>query len=125
MDYRIWHTLSTGLLVAFGTGMSFCALFSSTPARAAPTDTFCTPVQVVDWGVRVHVRCAAAVGGIIYFAVSTSDSQRAARVLSLASTALVAGRTLIINYDPADLSGASFGCQTNDCRVIRAIGFGQ
>ena len=94
-------------------------------AQAAPTDTFCTPVQVVEWGVRVHVKCSAAVGGVVYFATPTSDAQRAARVLSVISTALVAGRTLVINFDPADPSGAVFGCAASDCRVIRAIGFGQ
>ncbi len=107
--------------LAVGSG----ALFSVSSARAAPTDTLCTPVQVVDWGARVHVRCSAAVGGVIYFATATADTQHAARVLALVSTALVAGRTLIINFDPEDTSGASFGCQANDCRTIRAIGFGQ
>jgi hypothetical protein len=112
---------SKTFLFQLATGLTLSAL----PAAAAPQDTSCTPTQVVEWGTRVHVRCAAAVGGISYFALSTSEPHRAARVLSLATTALVAGRTLIINFDPADLSGASFGCQTNDCRVIRAIGFGQ
>ena len=115
------NSFSKTLLVPLAMGLALSAM----PAAATPQDTSCTPTQVVEWGTRVHVRCAAAVGGVSYFALSTSEPHRAARVLSLASTALVAGRTLIINFDPADLSGASFGCQTNDCRVIRAIGFGQ
>ena len=65
------------------------------------------------------------IGGIFFFAVSTQDAQFAARVLSVITTAQVAGRTLTILYDPADLSGAAIGCQNNDCRLIRAVGFGQ
>ena len=40
-------------------------------------------------------------------------------------TALVAGRTLIVKLEPADLSGAGIGCESNDCRLIRRIGFGK
>jgi hypothetical protein len=96
-------------------------------AAAAPTDTFCTPDQVVVFtnAPRLHVHCAAAVGGISYFAVSTSDQAQAARVLSVISTALIAGRTLVIRYDPNDLSGAAIGCLNSDCRLIQAVGFGK
>jgi hypothetical protein len=87
----------------------------------------CTPIGVMTYtkSGRVHVECAAAVNGIRFFAVSTGDAANAARVLSTITTAQVAGRTLTILYDPADLSGASIGCQTNDCRLILAVGFGQ
>ena len=97
------------------------------PAIAAPTDIFCTPNQVVVFTTapRLHVRCEESFGGVIYFATATADTGQAARILSIIETALVAGRTLIINYDPNDLTGASIGCQTKDCRLIRAIGFGK
>jgi hypothetical protein len=102
-------------------------LFALAPqaANAAPVDGFCTADQVMVWTNRVHVRCATPVGSIKYFAISTSDQAQAARVLSVINTALVAGRTLTIRHDPADLSGASIGCLTSDCRLIQAIGFGQ
>jgi hypothetical protein len=93
--------------------------------QGAETWISCVPVGVVTYRIRVHIHCAAAVGGISYFAVSTTDTAYAARVLSTISTAQVAGRTLSIIYDPADLSGASIGCQTNDCRLILGVGFGQ
>lgn len=98
---------------------------SSEHAKAAETWVSCTPVSIVTYQVRVHVRCAAPVGGILFFAVSTQNSAFAARVLSVIATAQVAGRTLSILYEPTDLSGAAIGCQTNDCRLIRAVGFGQ
>ncbi len=74
---------------------------------------------------RIHVRCAAAVGGISYFVISTIDAPTAARVLSMLTTAQVAGRTLSIRYDPSDLSGGAIGCQTNDCSLILSVSFGQ
>jgi hypothetical protein len=84
----------------------------------------CTPVFVAVFGNRVHVECAAAVGGIKFFAVSTSNTAHAARILSTASTAQVAGRNLLIWYDPANTSGTSFGCGAGDCRTIDGLAFG-
>jgi hypothetical protein len=106
---------------------SLWALSLAGTAQAAPTDTFCTPNQVVvfDDAPRLHVRCDESAGGIMYFAIDTNDAAQAGRVLSVIQTALVAGRTLIVNYDPADLGGAAIGCQTNECRLIRRIGFGK
>ena len=96
-------------------------------AQAAPVDVACTPDEVVVFTTapRLHVRCAAPVGNIRYFALATTDQAQAARVLSVINTALVAGRTLSIRYDPVDLSGASIGCLNSDCRLIRSIGFGK
>jgi len=102
-------------------------LMPVTPAAAAPTDISCVPVQVAVFvkASRIHVRCAAAVGGISYFAIATNDAPLAARVLSILTTSQVAGRTIGIRYDPADLSGGPIGCQTNDCRLIIEVWFGQ
>ena len=96
-------------------------------AAAAAVDTYCTPDQVIVFTTapRLHVHCTASVGGVSYFALSTTDQAQAARVLSVINTALVAGRTLTIRYDPNDLSGSSIGCQNNDCRLIQGIGFGR
>jgi hypothetical protein len=106
-------------------GTIIALLLAAGGAHAAETWISCTPVQIVTYKSRVHVRCAAAVGGISYFAAATQDNAYAARVLSVITTSQVAGRTLSILYDPADLSGAAIGCQTNDCRLIHAVGFGQ
>jgi hypothetical protein len=102
-------------------------LLGSGVAAAAVTDISCIPVQVAVFTTapRLHVRCAASVGGITFFALSTADGPLAARVLSILSTAQVAGRTLGIRYDPADTSGTSIGCQANDCRLIVEVWFGQ
>jgi hypothetical protein len=96
-------------------------------SSATSQDISCVPVQVVVFTTapRMHVRCASAVGGIVYFAQSTSNSALASRVLAVLTTAQVAGRTLVIRYNPADTSGAAIGCLVSDCRLIQAVGFGR
>jgi hypothetical protein len=87
----------------------------------APTDEWytCTSVGVAAYAARIHVQCSnPAPDGIYYFALSTADSHNAARTLSVLSMAHVTGKPLEILYDPTDLSGAAFGCQTDDCRLI-------
>lgn len=87
-------------------------------AQAIPKATsICTPVAVGNFINRIHVRCSVAVSGILYFAVATSNANNAARSLALLSVALASGHDVRIYYDPADLSGAAIGCQTNDCRL--------
>ncbi len=96
-------------------------IFAPLPAYAGQW-TDCTPSNVMTSQNRVHVKCEETVGGIQYFAVSAEDPANAARTLSSLSTALVAGKTVSIYYEPTDLSGAAFGCQTNDCRLIIFLG---
>lgn len=95
----------------------------ATPALAA---TFtCTPVDVTAYSGRVHVKCSSPAddgGSMIYFwAVSTGDQENANRFLTLAVSALVSGRQLVLAYTPGDTSGVPFGCQAADCRVPISI----
>jgi hypothetical protein len=97
-------------------------LEASAPA-AGPADVFaCTPTGVAAFTNRVHVRCSA--GGppnntVFYFAYcSTQDSALASRFLSIFTTAKVTGKNIDIFYNPTDLSGATCGCSTADCRVL-------
>ncbi|MCZ7572790.1 MAG: hypothetical protein M5U01_29900 [Ardenticatenaceae bacterium] len=86
------------------------------------TWTTCTPARVGVFTTRIHIKCAAAVGGIWYFAVATTDDAHAARVLSLLNTALVTGRSLVILYNPSDTTGGPpIGCAANDCRLLLAL----
>lgn len=78
----------------------------------------CSPSYVGEFDNRVHVRCStAAPGAIYYFATPTSDSKRAARVLSVFLTAKALGKNLRMYYNP-NSSGSSFGCGYSDCRPI-------
>lgn len=101
------------------------AQLSSLPASPNAVWTSCTPENIAAYTTRVHVKCTAAVGGIQYFAVSTSNAAFAARTLSVLSTAQVAGRTLNILYEPDDTSNLPPGCMESDCRALLAASFGQ
>jgi hypothetical protein len=101
-------------------------------ARADQIFELCKPNQVMSFSSRVHVRCDKPVpilGGtkaISYFAIGTSaDPRLVNRAMALGVSAQVNGKALVILFDPADESGASFGCQANDCRTIVAIGLEQ
>jgi hypothetical protein len=119
MNNHTLRRIGRGLLLAVG--------LAAAPAWTAPVEVFCTPNQVVvlTEAPRLQVRCDESFGGVVYFAAPTADAAQAGRVLSVIQTALVAGRTLIVNYEPADLSGSVIGCQSKDCRLIRQIGFGK
>lgn len=109
----------TGILLTLG-------MLPVASATGQPVDTICKPKNVVVWNVqpRVHVQCTATVGGgIRYFAYPADDPDAVARVLTILTAARAAGADLVINYDPADTSGAAKGCNPNDCRLIRAVGF--
>lgn len=104
---------------------------SQAPANAplaAPTWISCTPVGVGTFTTsgfkRIHVRCATAVSGISFFAVSASDPDNAARALAILNAVQLAGRTLNIQYDPADTSGNAWGCNSSDCRIILGLEYG-
>lgn len=100
------------------------AMASNSLGLAAPeaeTWVSCTPLNVGALNNRIHVRCAESYGGVYYFAMPNDNPAHVARTLSLLSTAQVAGRTLSILYDPADLSGAGWGCAESNCRALRAV----
>ncbi|MBT8401695.1 MAG: hypothetical protein KJO98_14550 [Rhodothermia bacterium] len=106
-------TAAVALLASLG--------LASAPAYAV--ETSCTPLNVIVFTNRVHIKCEESVGGISFFAASTADAAHVARVLSVISTATVAGRPVTVFYDPADTSGTAIGCAANDCRLIQAVGF--
>jgi hypothetical protein len=72
-------------------------------------------------GSRIHVRCDPGdQGGINFFAIGIGNPD-ASRVLSLASTAVVARRQLNIVYDTADSGGVAIQCLIGNCRLIQQI----
>lgn len=102
-------------------------LSATSPLQArtllTPTDTFtCTPAAVATFTDRVHVRCTTGAppgNAIFYFAYcSANDSALASRFLSTFTTAKVTAKNLVIFYTQSDLSGASCGCSTSDCRAL-------
>lgn len=93
----------------------------SLAAPEAETWVSCTPLNVGALNNRIHVRCAESYGGVTYFAMPNDNPAHVARTLSLLSTGQVAGRTLSILYDPADLSGNDWGCAESNCRALHAV----
>jgi hypothetical protein len=99
-------------------------LWPGSAGAQAPTPAIadCTPTLVGTLVSRVHVRCATPVsGGVIFFAVRVGDAAFADRFLEVASDALVAQRTLVIQYDPSDTSGPTWGCPIVECRAAIGI----
>jgi hypothetical protein len=81
----------------------------------------CTPISVVAYKNRVHIRCQESYSGIIFFAASTTDQVFADRVLDFGTMAMTFDGKLDILYEPTNTSGASIGCQIDDCRLIDGI----
>jgi hypothetical protein len=102
-------------------GLICGSLTGATRASAAETAVICSPTGVATFSGRIHVRCGQSFSGIAFFAYRSSDSAGAARYMSMATSALISGRNVRIFYDPADLTGASIGCQTSNCRLLRGL----
>jgi hypothetical protein len=101
-----------------------CALIASPAPVLAQNFFMCSAQEVaVLPGSRLHVQCDRGDGPgerITYFALSVINMD-ASRVLSLIETAVVAKLPLQIQYDLTDLSGASIGCATTNCRLIQGV----
>ena len=107
------------ILVAAVIGV-LSAAFTNIAFGAQKTFT-CNPVDVAVFSNRIHVRCSPGDGSIQFFALGTSNTGHTNRTLSMLSTAFIAQKKLAILYDPADVSGASIGCQTKDCRLMIGV----
>ena len=123
---RLWAAGLLGLALVLGIVAVFA--LRSHPVAAAPTAgaTFtCSPDVVVSANVRVVAHCPTgftvdATTTVFWFAYPTSDSGNASRMLSLFETAKATGATVTFYFDTADLTGASYGCLTSNCRAIWA-----
>jgi hypothetical protein len=89
---------------------------------AAPASLFtCIPSSVAVFPTRIDVQCPTAPlddTSVYYFAVPTTDAGNAARYLSLFTTARITGSSISLWYTPGDTSGAAWGCQATNCRLI-------
>ncbi len=108
--------LISSTLTFLGCSIAIPAFFTA-PANA--NYVLCTPTNVGVFPERIHIRCTQNFGGVIYFAVSTSNANFANRVLDVWKTGLTTGRQVGIDYNPSDLTGSSVGCLNQDCRIIR------
>lgn len=82
----------------------------------------CRAQGVAVYTQRVHIRCANSAGAIRYFAMrSSANRDFVNRTLTVANTAVVAGKIIKIQYNPNDTSGQNVGCGAADCRLIQAV----
>ena len=97
-------------------------LILSSATQAFAAFYTCNSVDVATYANRVHVRCdKAASGGIVFFAVATANSAHAARILSVLMMAHLTTRKIVVEYNPNDTSGTSFGCLAHDCRRLLSV----
>lgn len=83
----------------------------------------CTISEVIEWvdnGSSVLIGCQPGDGTTSFFAQSTADPRRAARVLALTLTAVSLGKQVWIQYDPDDTNVT--GCKVSNCRMIIGMG---
>lgn len=114
---------SLAIRFALALAATALALGAAAPLTAAPAFHTCKSVDVSTYPERIHVRCdQAASGGIAFFAIPTANSAHAARVLSVLLIAHVTGKDIEVEFDTADTSGVSFGCQAHDCRRLLSVG---
>jgi hypothetical protein len=122
----LWAVGLLGLALILGVAAVVTLRLRSVHASPLVSATFtCNPDVVVSANVRVVAHCATgffvdATTTVKWFAYPTSDSANASRMLSLFETAKATGTTITFYFDTADLSGASYGCLTTDCRAIWA-----
>ena len=122
---------STSTNLLFRPWRRFLAVLAATawmlslwPASAPAADQFsaCKPVESAVLPTHIHVLCQTPVDGRFpFFAITNVEPRQANRMLALMVGAELGDKFLRILFDPADTSGASFGCRVEDCRIIKAL----
>ena len=74
----------------------------------------CNVVDVAAFPNRAHFRCDNMYPA--YFAVPTSSSAEATRLVTLASAALLGDRKIEVTYNEMDAAPETYGCMHYDCR---------
>jgi len=102
------------------------ALWSAN-AQAAREVT-CTVDEVKEFSNRVHVRCEedyslpGSLGHPLRYFAAPKTSPTAGQLAILGENAKNPGPSrLIVTYEPTDLTGSSFGCQTQNCRPVQGL----
>jgi len=99
---------------------------SIAPSQAHAAWFSCNPDEVAEvGGNRVHVRCATNIAvasgvSIRYIAISNSNVGAAARFVSIATSALLSGKTFRADL-PSSSSTNVTGCASSDCRTPAGI----
>ena len=119
----IQHALLSGLRWAL-----VASLFLQ-PSPGLSDEISCTSQEVRTFSNRVHVRClesypdSSGAASIRFFAAPSNPTRLYEDLRDFGGLAMAGhgAPRLVLNYDPADTSGTSFGCQAHDCRRITAV----
>lgn len=111
----------TALFVA-----SFAGAIILLPAAAKADSWFsCQPTEVIELSNRIHVRCSntitAGTDVVRYLAVGKTDTNAAARFISLANAALLSGKIFRVIVPTSSATNIA-GCLTTDCRTPTTFG---
>ena len=99
-----------------------CSIAVLGTAAFADQLSACKPAETAVFSNRIHVRCETPVDGrFSYFAIATAEPHEANRLLALMVGAELGDKYLLVSFDPADTSGAAFGCAVETCRNIKAL----
>lgn len=91
-------------------------------AFAAAQWSGCKPVETAVFPNRVHVKCETPVDRrFTFFAVPTTEPRFANRTLAILEGAELGDKYVFVRFDPDDLSGAQFGCETDNCRNLLGV----
>jgi hypothetical protein len=92
------------------------------PASAHAAIFDCSPVEVGEFaGSRIHVECANPNSGGIRFIAINSTSSAAQRFVSMATSALLAGKIFRVDIPSTSTTNVS-GCGASDCRTPTFFG---
>jgi hypothetical protein len=122
-DLRLSHKHRCGRgvrLALAGVVAGVCALIASPGSVLAQNAINCSAQEAaIIVGSRIHILCNPPDGQIAFFALSVANPD-VSRVLSIIETAVATRRTIVIQYNLNDLSGAAIGCAPQNCRLIEA-----
>lgn len=116
----------SALVASAGLGAS-CSAYADEDHGPASDWYACHVNQVAAYANRVHVRCSNfSTLGLYYYAVPTSSSAEAARLVTLGTAALASGKPLgieakLIVTPYIDGDYASWGCALQNCRRALSV----
>ena len=90
-------------------------------AQAYAATFSCTPAEIRERSSTLQVRCSNSISlngnTVSWLALGVSDSERARRFLSIATTALVSKRRLIVDIPTVYAGQTGVLCNSSDCRI--------
>lgn len=95
------------------------------PSMASAAWFACQPDLVTESSNRISVHCTNSISlngnTVTFVAISSTDTAKAARFLSVATSAFLSGKKLSVNIPSSSSTNVS-GCAASDCRTPTDFG---